>query len=84
MVQEIYTTKNRYFDKFPKFRNVIFKLVGDSVLFASSTTEVYFHKRKSLSAAFFKDKLTNMMQTFIKVGYDELTPSWESQEYQDK
>mmetsp|Transcript_48085 Transcript_48085/g.35284 ORF Transcript_48085/g.35284 Transcript_48085/m.35284 type:complete len:253 (-) Transcript_48085:532-1290(-) len=60
---------------------MIFKLVGESVLFTCNS-ELYHRKRRSLSAAFFKDKITNMMQVFIKLGYQQLT-LWEEKEEEE-
>lgn len=57
MVNDIYITKNKYFDKHPRSKKVLQVLVGESILFAKSD-ELWAKKRKNLSAAFYKDKMT--------------------------
>lgn len=35
-VEEIYTTKNKHYDKHPYFKNLLLNLLGSSILFADS------------------------------------------------
>ena len=49
-------TKNKYFDKYPRTKNLLFELMGNSLLFENSN-ELWSKKRKSLSTSFYKDKL---------------------------
>ena len=60
IVGEIYGPMNKYIDKFwrPKSSNHI--LIGESILFDSSN-EAWATKRKHLSQAFYKDKLSAML-----------------------
>ena len=48
MINEIYVTKNKYFEKHPKFQRIQNRLLGGSILFSEST-ELWAKKRKSLS-----------------------------------
>ena len=58
--EELYLTKNKYFDKHPKSASLFSRLTGDSILFAKSDIK-WQQKRKSLSAALYKDKLRAMV-----------------------
>jgi hypothetical protein len=64
LVNEIYITKNKYFDKHPRSKTILYEAVGNSILFANSD-ELWSQKRKHLSVAFYKDKLTSMLQIII-------------------
>jgi cytochrome P450 len=60
MVNELYITKNKYFDKHDLVRDVMKRLMGDSILLAKST-EDWAKKRKTISPAFYKEKLNKMV-----------------------
>jgi hypothetical protein len=62
MLDEIYVTKNKYFDKFNTVRTLLYPLMGDSILLSESS-ETWSNKRKALSHAFYKDKLISMLET---------------------
>ncbi len=64
MLQEIYVTKNKYFDKHPYLKGIFFPLLGESTLFESSN-QSWATKRKVLSTAFYKEKL-NLIIVLIK------------------
>jgi cytochrome P450 len=66
IVNEIYVTKNKYVDKSEKFGRVIRRLFGDSILFSPSD-EKWAEKRKHLSSAFYKDKLSQMMERIVMI-----------------
>jgi cytochrome P450 len=59
MLNELYVTKNKYFDKNDLIRNLFYPLMGDSILLSDSS-EIWGKKRKVLSAAFYKEKLIMM------------------------
>jgi cytochrome P450 len=59
--QELYLTKNKYFDKHPHASGLYSRMLGDSILFAKSDV-LWQQKRKALSAALYKDKLRVMME----------------------
>jgi cytochrome P450 len=59
VINDLYVTKNKYFDKHPLVQNLLKPLVGETILFVSSNEE-WAKKRKSLSATFYKDKLQKM------------------------
>ena len=61
VVESMYTTKNKYFDKHPLIRDLSFELTGDSILFAE-TNQKWRESRKALTPAFFKGKLISMME----------------------
>ena len=61
IVEAMYTTKNKYFDKFPGVRNAMHVLTGNSILFAE-TTEVWRQSRKAMSPAFYKGKIIQLME----------------------
>jgi len=74
MLNELYVTKNKYFDKHPLIKNLLYPLMGDSILLAAST-ESWSMKRKSLSTAFYKDKLIKMCD-LVKSTLREVLNSW--------
>ena len=65
-VNELYVTKNKYFDKDDKTKTVMSRLLGDSIVFSKSD-ELWAKKRKSLSVAFYKDKLVAMLETITQM-----------------
>jgi cytochrome P450 len=64
LVNDVYITKNKYFDKHPRGLDIMVRAIGTSILFSKSD-ELWAKKRKKLSAAFYKDKLTQMLQIII-------------------
>ena len=56
IVEALYTTKNKFFDKHPLIKNLTNCLTGDSILFAETTKE-WSMSRKAISPAFYKNKL---------------------------
>jgi cytochrome P450 len=60
MVNELYMSKNKYFDKHDLVKEVMKRLMGDSILLSRSTEE-WSKKRKIMSPAFYKDKLSKML-----------------------
>jgi cytochrome P450 len=56
MLNELYVTKNKYFDKHPRIGKMYYPFMGDSILFARNN-ELWAKKRKVMSTAFYKDKL---------------------------
>ena len=60
-VNEIYVTKNKYFDKSSRLRAILDNSFGESILFERST-ELQATKRKHISAAFYKEKMVQMMK----------------------
>jgi cytochrome P450 len=64
MLNELYITKNKYFDKHPFIRECLRPLFGDALVFQEGNN-LWNSKRKVLSAAFYKDKLS-MMGDIVK------------------
>ncbi|CDW77402.1 cytochrome p450 [Stylonychia lemnae] len=65
MVQEIYVTKAKYVDKYHRGKKFQHDLFGESILF-DRTTEVQAMRRKRLSTAFYKEKMTQNLNIIIK------------------
>ena len=61
VVQDLYTTKNKYFDKAPLVKDVTYCLGGDSILF-TETTQDWKDARKAMSPAFYKGKLEDLTE----------------------
>ena len=61
MLNDFYIAKNKFFDKHDQHRNVFYPLMGDSIVFGRSS-ESWSSRRKSLSVAFYKDKLKLMIE----------------------
>lgn len=66
ILEELYVNKNKYFDKHPRIYEVMKPMMGESILLARSN-ELWSRKRKSLSTAFYKDKLSKMMDIIRNV-----------------
>ena len=56
LLNELYVTKNKYFDKHPRIGMALKPMLGDSLLFMRNN-ETWSKKRKSVSMTFYKDKL---------------------------
>jgi cytochrome P450 len=67
--EELFLTKNKYFDKHSRSAAFSKKLIGDSILFAKSDL-LWQQKRKALSAALYKDKLRVMIDMIKEVTID--------------
>ena len=61
IVQDLYTTNNKYFDKHPIVRTVTLRLLGNSILFADTNAE-WRKRRTAFSPAFYKGKLVKMVE----------------------
>ncbi|CDW88282.1 cytochrome p450 [Stylonychia lemnae] len=68
ILQEIFVTKGKYVDKLYRVQKVFYGLTGESVLF-EKTTERQATKRKHLSAAFYKDKMSSNLKVIIRKTY---------------
>ena len=64
MVNDIYITKNKFVEKEPRFRDIFYELYGEGFAFRKTDAE-WAHRRRMLSAAFYKDKLTLMLRHCI-------------------
>jgi cytochrome P450 len=73
--EELFLTKNKYFDKHPRSAKFFSRLTGDSILFAKSDL-LWQQKRKSLSAALYKDKLRVMIEMMKDVSLDVIRNKW--------
>ena len=81
LVNELYMTKNRYFDKAASTQKAFGVLMGESTL-VIKTTEEWAQKRKHLSIAFYKDKIMKMIE-MIALSTQRKTKIW-LQQYADK
>lgn len=67
LLEELYAEKNKYFDKDPMFRNLLFPLTGSSSLFAQSD-DAWKKKRNSLATNFhskFLIKYLELIKTVV-------------------
>jgi cytochrome P450 len=64
IVQEMYTTQNKYFDKHPYIKNLFAPLMGEGLIFDRSN-ERWAKKRKALSITFYKDRMLKMQGNII-------------------
>ena len=67
--EEIFQSKNKYFDKHPRSARLGKRVFGNSILFAKSDV-VWQQKRKALSAALYKEKVKQMMEMIKDVTID--------------
>lgn len=75
VLEEIYITKNKSFDKDPGIAFVMSPLLGTSTL-VSVSNEKWAHKRKAVSSAFYKSRLLQMTET-VKEIMDQTIKTWE-------
>ena len=61
VVQDLYVSKNKYFDKHSLVKNASYVLTGESILF-TETTEDWRSTRKAMSPAFYKGKLESLTE----------------------
>lgn len=78
VIKDLYTSKNKYFDKHPLIKQVSHVLTGDSILFAETTND-WRDSRKAISPAFYKGKLERLteiaktaVQTTVDRFWDEI------------
>ncbi|CDW76273.1 cytochrome p450 [Stylonychia lemnae] len=69
MLQELFVTKGKFVDKYSRLKVAMHKLTGESIIF-EATTEEQAMKRKRLSSAFYKDKMTLILKILVKKTYD--------------
>ena len=61
VVEAMYTSKNKYFNKHPIVKELTLCLTGRSILFAETSKE-WKEARKTLSPAFYKGKLVKLVE----------------------
>ena len=61
VVEAMYTSKNKYFNKHPIVKELTLCLTGRSILFAETSKE-WKEARKTLSPAFYKGKLIKLVE----------------------
>eukprot|EP00347_Sterkiella_histriomuscorum_P002040 403369704 len=66
IVQELYMGKQKYFDKYYRTGYLFKTLFGESLLFEKST-ERQALKRKHLSVAFYKERMSHILNTIIQM-----------------
>ena len=77
IVNELYISKNKYFEKSDKMRRQLGTgFVGRSILFEPSN-EFWAMKRKRIASAFYKDKLTPMLQNIVALSNQQVK-AWKS------
>jgi len=65
LVNEIFVTKNKYFEKHPLSRTRVANMVGNTLILTEGN-EQWAQRRKSMSVAFYKEKLNGMLRLIIK------------------
>ena len=61
VVEAMYTTNNKYFDKHPILKDLTVCMFGKSLLFAETSQE-WREARRTISPAFYKGKLLNLVE----------------------
>lgn len=74
LLDDLYITKNKYFDKEGKMKNLLYDILGDTMVLDKSN-EMWAAKRKSLSTAFYKEKMLKMLATVIELSLKR-TEQW--------
>ena len=74
MVQDLFQTKNKVFDKDGEMAGHMKDLMGNSFLF-SKGDEVWKQKRQATAHAFYKDRLVNLVEA-QKVILEKHMKSW--------
>ncbi len=74
-LEDIFHTKNKYFDKHPRSANILKRLFGESILFAKSDIK-WQQKRKALSAALYKEKLRVMIDKIKHITVEVFNDKW--------
>ncbi len=75
IAEELFLTKNKYFEKHQRGANLFSRLLGDSILFSKSDLK-WQQKRKSLGAALYKDKLRAMVDMMKNSTTEILRNNW--------
>jgi cytochrome P450 len=73
--EDLFLTKNKYFDKHPNSAEMLERLTGNSILFAKSDIQ-WQQKRKALSAALYKEKLRVMIDMMKDVTIETIRKNW--------
>lgn len=60
-LEEIFVTKNKYFDKNERFKNISSEIFGNSIVLEKSNQE-WADKRKVISKSLYKDKIINILK----------------------
>ena len=73
--EDLFLTKNKYYDKHPNSAEVFKRMLGNSILFAKSDIH-WQQKRKALSAALYKEKLRGMVDMMKEVTVHMIRDKW--------
>ena len=77
LLNELYVTKNKYFDKHHLGKDLFTPIMGDAILLDKSTDH-WMQRRKVLSTAFYKEKLMQMM-VIVKNCMTEKVAHWQKE-----
>ena len=77
IIQELYTSKNKQFDKNGLAKIIVHPLLRDSFLF-SQADDLWKAKRKSTSHAFYKNKAVHLLE-ILKVKISDAISRWISE-----
>ncbi|CDW71064.1 cytochrome p450 [Stylonychia lemnae] len=76
-LQDLFISKNKFFDKNPFSANLLKQTLGDSHVFLK-TNELWAKKRKVISASLYKQKLVQMVETMKDIASETMV-EWEKQ-----
>ena len=65
LINDLFVVKNKYFDKHPGFKNMLYPLLGETFSLLPSD-ESWKNKRKSLSTVFYKERLSQMLPVIVQ------------------
>lgn len=74
VVNELFITKNKFFDKHYSTGGIVKEVAGDSILFSKSNL-LWAHKRKVISASLYKEKLIRMTEVMKDIA-NETMKEW--------
>jgi len=77
IAEQLFTTYNQHFDKYPMVQIVTNQFLGNSLLFGSNSKEHKF-KRKAMSPAFYRGKLQDLIATTRRHVLDVTIPNLRS------
>ena len=70
-VNDIYVSKNKITDKQSRSKIIMYDFFGDSILL-DKTTDLLLQKRKSMSAAFYKEKMIKMLNVIAATAFTSM------------
>ena len=82
LIEETFVRNNKFLTKNSVLKNIVYDLMGESILMSESTEE-WSKKRKVLSTAFYKDKLLKMI-SLVKTVVKSTMEDWSKRFVEDE